>query len=261
MPSQTRKWSPSDAANIFIRVILSDAGVMLGGLSDEQWLKTLEWFDGRCAYTDQLLAPESTDRDHAIPMNREHCGLHLYGNVLPATKDANQQKGSKHYREFVQDGERLERIEALFEESGYWDRIADLGDVQRYCEAQYQTIVALCGVNKVYLKTLLPQDVEEEETELPAHAPEPTSPGLRQTLPIELDPVSTEAFKTALLRKKRAWIVEFHRNGQRIVRPWDAFKMSATSNVLNNLRSRPRYRSGNWQQHGIERIRVSIEMP
>ena len=51
MTQQTRRWNPGDAANVFVRVILSDAGTMLGGLTESEWRKTLEWFDGRCAYT------------------------------------------------------------------------------------------------------------------------------------------------------------------------------------------------------------------
>ena len=38
--------------------------------------------------------------------------------------------------------------------------------------------------------------------------------GAEQTLAIELDPKPAEAFKKALLREKRAWIVEFHGNGK-----------------------------------------------
>ena len=47
MAKQTRRWNPGDAANVFVRVILSDAGAMLGGLEDDEWRRTLEWFDNR----------------------------------------------------------------------------------------------------------------------------------------------------------------------------------------------------------------------
>ena len=91
---QTRKTNPGDAANAFVRVILSDAGAMLGGLTEDEWRKTIEWFDGRCAYTGQALDEGELERDHAIPMNRTQCGLHLYGNVVPATKEANRRKAA-----------------------------------------------------------------------------------------------------------------------------------------------------------------------
>ena len=86
-------------------------------------------------------------------------------------------------------------------------------------------------------------------------------PGRRDTLPIELDPSLESVFLKELLRTKRAWIVEFYRDGRREERPWEAPKMSTSSNVVGNLRSRPRYRAGAWQRLGIVSLRVSIEKP
>ncbi len=82
-----------------------------------------------------------------------------------------------------------------------------------------------------------------------------------KTLHIEFDPSSPAAFKEALLKTKRAWIVEIGRDGRRTERPWDARNMSENSNVVGNLRSRPRYRSGVWQKHRIASLQVSIERP
>ena len=48
MAQQTRKWNPGDAANAFVRVILSDAWTMLGGVNEDEWQKTLAWFRARC---------------------------------------------------------------------------------------------------------------------------------------------------------------------------------------------------------------------
>ena len=228
MAQQTRKTNPGNAANAFVRVILSDAGTMLGGMSEDEWQKTLDWFGGRCAYTGEELAEGETDRDHAIPMNRAHCGLHLYGNVLPATREANGRKAGKHYREFVEDPERLERIEAFVRESGYWDKVSDFGDLQRYCEAQYRAIDALCRVNRKYLASLLPE-ADEGDAAADPEIPEP-SPSTREgsnTLPITLDPPSAAAFREALLRERRAWIVENHRDGRQVVRRWEAGNISA----------------------------------
>ena len=128
MAQQTRKWNPGDAANAFVRVTLSDAGTMLGGMNEDEWQKTLDWFGGRCAYTNEDLVDGRMDRDHAIPMNRTHCGLHLYGNLLPTTREANRGNAGKHYRDFVEDPVRLERIESFVRESEYWERVSVLGD-------------------------------------------------------------------------------------------------------------------------------------
>lgn len=253
---QTRRWNPGDAANAFVRVILSDAGAALGGLSDTEWDRTRKWFGGRCAYTGDALVDGRMDRDHAIPMNRTHCGLHLYGNVLPVTKEANRRKGGKHYRDFVEDPDRLERVECFIRESEYWGRASVLGDLQRYCEAQYSSIDALCRVTQKYLASLLPKDLDDG----PGSGPEPLDSSRREgdTLPITLDPPG-EAFKAALLLKREARIFEIHRDGRTVERRWNASNMSESANVVGNLRSRPRYRRDAWRRLGIQSLTVSVK--
>lgn len=81
----------------------------------------------------------------------------------------------------------------------------------------------------------------------------------RDTLPIELDPSPQTVFLKELLRTKRAWIVELYRDGGYKVRPWEATKMSASSSVVGNLRSRPHNRAGKWQRLGLVSLRVSIQ--
>ena len=262
MAKQTRKWNPGDAANVFVRVILSDAGARLGGLTETEWDETFKWFGGRCAYTGDALVDGRMDRDHAIPMNRTYCGLHLYGNVLPATTKANRQKAGEHYRDFVENPDRLQRIESFVRESRYWERVSVFGDLQRYCEAQYRSINALCQVNRDYLDSLLPEDLDDG----PESAPEPSGlvpgdPAMGDTLPITLDPPTAEAFKDALLRKREARIIELHRDGRTTELRWNASNMSESSNVVGNLRSRQRYRRGEWKRQGIQSLTVSVKQP
>ena len=213
MAQQTRKWNPGDAANAFVRAILSDAGTMLGGVNEDEWQKTLAWFRGRSAYTEREFVDGRMDRDHAIPMIRSQRSLHLYGNVLPATREANREKAGKHYRDFMEGPDRLERIESFVRDSEYWERVSVLGDLQRYCESQYRAIDALCRVNRKYLASLLPEAPEEEaggDPEPPEASPVTAARG--DTLPITLDPPRADAFLDALLRERRAWIVEVHRD-------------------------------------------------
>ena len=265
MARQTRKWNPGDAANTFVRVILSDAGTILGGITEDEWEHTLAYFNWRCAYTGAKLVDGHIERDHAIPMNREHCGIHLYGNVLPVTKEANRQKASKPYYEFVKDQLLLDKIKAFIKHSRYQERIADFGDLQHYCEKQYHTIKELCEENKEYLQRLLPEDVRNHEVKsthgqeaaLSAISREPRA----QTLPITLCPQSKEDFKKALLRTKEAFITEMYQDGRKEVHPWHAKKITERSNILHNLRSRPKYRQGIWQEMGITKVHVSIKRP
>ena len=232
MAKQTRRTNPGDAANAFVRVILSDAGAMLGGLKEHEWRKTLEWFDGRCAYTGRSLADGETERDHAIPMNRTQCGLHLYGNVVPATQEANRRKAGTHYREFIEDRDRLERIDAFLRASMYWERVSAFGNLQTYCEAQYRAIDALCRVNRQYLLSLLPPAPEtDEKPETNRSETPPKLHGGAGVLPIVLDPSPETAFRKALLRQQHAWIVEVHQDGRQTVRRWNAANMSESSGI------------------------------
>ncbi|MCY3991925.1 MAG: hypothetical protein OXF50_11955 [Caldilineaceae bacterium] len=97
----------------------------------------------------------------------------------------------------------------------------------------------------------------------------PNAPSANQThrrgqgspLPITLDPPNSADFLDALLRTKEAWIEESHSDGHKEVHPWHASRMQPSSSVKGNLRSRPRYRRGAWQQLGILSIHVTIERP
>lgn len=100
-------------------------------------------------------------------------------------------------------------------------------------------------------------------------ARETNTPSVRRThrerqcpaLPITLDPQNSSDFLDALLRTKEAWLEVSYGDGRKDVRHWDASRMSASSNVIGNLRSRPEFRSGTWQKNGIVSLRVSIERP
>ncbi len=155
--------SISNAANEFVRVLLSDAGKLAGGLKPEQRKQTLEFFENCCAYTGVPLNRDNKAWDHAIPINRHYCGLHLYGNLVPATKRANEAKSSKHFQEFVDDPERLQKIKEFMAKAGYYERAKPFQGLQAYCQTQYNFIVALRNTNADYLKMLLPKDKHAHE--------------------------------------------------------------------------------------------------
>ena len=81
------------------------------------------------------------------------------------------------------------------------------------------------------------------------------------TLPITLEPPNSEDFLAVLLRTKEAWFEISYTDGRKEVRHWDASRMGRSSNVINNLRSRPEFRAGTWQKKDIAGLRVSIERP
>ncbi|OGG94680.1 MAG: hypothetical protein A2527_05615 [Candidatus Lambdaproteobacteria bacterium RIFOXYD2_FULL_50_16] len=77
-----------------------------------------------------------------------------------------------------------------------------------------------------------------------------------ETLPIALIPGDPQEFKLALLQTKKAKITIFYVNGSVEERVWDASNFQPTSNVIGNLRSRPEFRQGVWQQNNIRNIEV-----
>ena len=253
MPRQSRRWNPGDAANSFVRVVLSDAGELLGGLSEDEWQRTLAFFNHQCAYTGETLGAEIA-RDHAVPVNRTHCGLHLYGNVLPATRAANSEKGGRHWREFVKDPERAVRIEAFIAQSGYVEKAERLGELQAYCETMYRMVDGMCRTAKQVLVERLGADGDGR---MAAAQSERRNRG---GLPLTFVPDGPEtAFKEALLREREAWFLVTFQDGRAEIRHWSASRMSEQSGVVNNVRSQAQFR--NWREKGIQSVVVSIDRP
>lgn len=78
-------------------------------------------------------------------------------------------------------------------------------------------------------------------------------------LDIVLIPDSSSDFKALLLQKKRANIITYYADGRVEKRIWEADKLSESSNIINNLRSRPEFRNGEWQKRGITKVVCAIE--
>lgn len=85
-----------------------------------------------------------------------------------------------------------------------------------------------------------------------------TKPASSRILPIALNPTDEEAFKNKLLKTRRAEITVFHADGSVKKKIWAANSFTAKSGVLNNLRSRAEFRSGEWQARGIQRVAVKV---
>lgn len=77
-------------------------------------------------------------------------------------------------------------------------------------------------------------------------------------LPIELNPSGEDEFKRKLLLTKKAYITTFYANGTNEKKLWKANSFRESSGVIGNLRSRPEFRNGQWQERGIIKVFVSI---
>lgn len=158
--NRTRKSRPTvkrtqsgDAANIFIRCMLSDISDMLGGCSAEEIDQTVRYFDYKCPYTGQNIRTEYEENrwslDHLMPHNRESCGLNLYGNIIATTDTVHIKKGAKDFKDFIKndtDGsdeekaQRIKKIEQFQQESGYFQKIKNTDEIKALCKEQYDFI-------------------------------------------------------------------------------------------------------------------------
>ncbi len=87
----------------------------------------------------------------------------------------------------------------------------------------------------------------------------PTQHSLEElVLPIILNPERSEDFKRALLINRMAEIEIFYVDGKKQIEIWNARSFKTSSDVIGNLRSRPKFRQGKWQELGIKKIHVSV---
>ena len=103
----------------------------------------------------------------------------------------------------------------------------------------------------------LPSSPKSPPSTYPA-APEEPSEVPEGILPISLEPAQSAEFKRRLLVSRSAQITTYYNDGRVEHRPWDASKLSETSNVMGNLRSRPEFRRGEWQRSGIVKVHVRV---
>jgi hypothetical protein len=135
--------SKSDISNSAIRIFLQKVGDFYDeerGFkpfrpTKKQKAELLDYFDGCCAYCGQTMTADNFSQDHLIPMNKEHLGLHAWGNVIPSCKRCNGEKLHAGWREFLATktrGTTLEmrqgRVESFVEQMGY-DPTLKLGKI------------------------------------------------------------------------------------------------------------------------------------
>ena len=93
-------YKSADVANTAIRNLLSE--LMADELDEIYFQEALDFFDFKCPYTGVDLDEISmVTIDHIVPQNREECGLNIKGNVVFASKKANQAKGSKSFAVYI----------------------------------------------------------------------------------------------------------------------------------------------------------------
>ena len=124
-----------------------------------------------------------------------------------------------------------------------------------------KAILVLCTAchRKYDSPVVRPKALAQAETGMDKEG-HPSFPGQVESdiLPITLDPIDPSVFKDHLLKRKAAEITIFYKDGRTVTRPWSADRFAETSNVFGNLRSRPEFRQGEWQAHGIIKVHVRV---
>ena len=80
-----------------------------------------------------------------------------------------------------------------------------------------------------------------------------------QTLPIELEPNDSNAFRDLLLEHRSATIYEYYQDGHCEKKDWTANKLNKNSSISGNLRSKKKYRQGKWQELKLTKLVVKIK--
>jgi hypothetical protein len=126
----------------------------------------------------------------------------------------------------------------------------DLAEFEERFKAEHQpnekSILILCR----------PCHLKYDSRHLPPNNGQARSRG--DLLPITLSHTPPSAFRSRLLVTKKAEIQIHYSNGRVESKPWAAQRLRPTSNVMGNLRSRPEFRAGTWQERGIVKVHVKI---
>ena len=150
MSSKKGSRTNSDAANTFIRSLLSKISRYFGEWGKSEQQKTRDFFKDKCPYTGRKLG-KNKSLDHIIPQNKEQCGLHVYGNLVWTNKKTNGKKSSKDYRTFIKEDkkasskkkdERIKQIEEFMEISGYTKTRDEYSEkIKKFAQKKYDEIV------------------------------------------------------------------------------------------------------------------------
>lgn len=168
MASTIKRTNPGDAANIFVRCMLSDLSDMLGGCSKEDIDKTIKYFDYKCPFTGddirELYYSDNWVLDHLIPHNRTDLGLNIYGNLIVTTKETNAKKSKKDFETFIMndtDGTeeekylRIQKLKKFQHDSGYFEKVKNLDKIKDVFQQEDDAIQnRLVDLQKLYSQEL-----------------------------------------------------------------------------------------------------------
>ena len=89
------------------------------GITKEQWLECMKFFNWKCAYSGQVLSKDTRSLDHIIPLNNG--GKHEIWNLVPMYRTYNISKHDKDMEEWYQEQDFYseERLQKIYEWQEY----------------------------------------------------------------------------------------------------------------------------------------------
>ena len=104
------------------------------GITKEQWLDCMKFFEFRCAYSGQVLSKSTRSLDHIKPLNRG--GEHDIWNIVPMHRRLNSSKNDNNLLEWYQEQDfySKDRLQKIYEWQEYafnkWGVKCDTGTIK-----------------------------------------------------------------------------------------------------------------------------------
>ena len=89
------------------------------GVTKEQWLECMSFFDFKCAYSGERLTRDNRTIDHIVPLNSN--GDNMVWNMVPMTRSLNSSKNDKDMLEWYKSQEcfNRERLDKIYQWQEY----------------------------------------------------------------------------------------------------------------------------------------------
>ena len=89
------------------------------GITKEQWLECMSFFDWKCAYSGERLSNKTRSVDHIVPLNSG--GDNMIWNCVPMTRSLNSSKNSNNMEEWYKEQECYDpkRLAKIYEWQEY----------------------------------------------------------------------------------------------------------------------------------------------
>ena len=154
--------APARAANQAVRVFLGELGKEYDkkrgykpmGSGEKTRATIKSFFNSKCCYCGTDLG-KKWEMDHLIPSNKSKCGLHAWGNVVPACTDCNNRRSDVEWEYFLtitckndaEFDERYKRINDFVAHYNYdYNDPETLTEIRKKADKIHQDVVAYVGL-------------------------------------------------------------------------------------------------------------------